>query len=447
MENMINIDALLAKALSFLEQVQALLMQPALWLQFAVIAAVFVVARWILAPLLKRLLDSLTERTARVPSFRRVWSALSQHRNTIAWLMLQWLAIKISSQFGWAQGLLITVASLLTAWVLINLASTLIENRGVARVLAALAWTFAALNIFGLLDPTMEILDSWAVQVGQLRLSPLTVVKVGLSLWFALWLANGIAGMVERRMARSQGSSATTRVLVSKLTRISLVTLAILVALSAVGIDLTALAVFSGALGVGLGFGLQKIFSNLVSGLILLMDRSIKPGDVISLGPTYGWVNHLGLRYTSVITRDAIEHLIPNEELIVQRVENWSFSDSLVRLRIPVGISYDSDVRLAMKLCLESAAQIARVQKNPEPRINVTGFGDSSVNLELRVWINDPQQGRGSVISDVLLVIWDKFHEHGIQIPFPQRDLHLKSVLGEQEVSALRGALKNNETS
>ena len=222
-------------------------------------------------------------------------------------------------------------------------------------MLAVLAWTLAALNIFGLLDPAMEILDSWAVQVGQLRLSPLTVVKVGLSLWFALWLANGIAGMVERRMARSQGSSATTRVLVSKLTRIALVTLAILVALSAVGIDLTALAVFSGALGVGLGFGLQKIFSNLVSGLILLMDRSIKPGDVISLGPTYGWVNHLGLRYTSVITRDAIEHLIPNEELIVQRVENWSFSDNLVRLRIPVGISYDSDVRLAMKLCLESA--------------------------------------------------------------------------------------------
>jgi len=447
MENTINIDALLAEALSFLEQVQALLMQPALWLQFAVIAAVFVVARWILAPLLKRLLDTLTERTARVPSFRRMWSALGQHRNTIAWLMLQWLAIKISPQFGWPHGLLVTAASLLTAWVLINLASTLIENRGVARVLAVLAWTLAALNIFGLLDPTMEILDSWAVQIGQLRLSPLTVVKVGLSLWFALWLANGIAGMVERRMARSQGSSATTRVLVSKLTRISLVTLAILVALSAVGIDLTALAVFSGALGVGLGFGLQKIFSNLVSGLILLMDRSIKPGDVISLGPTYGWVNHLGLRYTSVITRDAIEHLIPNEELIVQRVENWSFSDNLVRLRIPVGISYDSDVRLAMKLCLESAVQIARVQKDPEPRINVTGFGDSSVNLELRVWINDPQQGRGSVISDVLLVIWDKFHEHGIQIPFPQRDLHLKSVLGEHEVSALRQALSSNEAS
>ena len=148
-----------------------------------------------------------------------------------------------------------------------------------------------------------------------------------------------------------------------------------------------------------------------------------------------------------MITRDAIEHLIPNEELIVQRVENWSFSDNLVRLRIPVGISYDSDVRLAMKLCLESAVQIARVQKDPEPRINVTGFGDSSVNLELRVWINDPQQGRGSVISDVLLVIWDKFHEHVIQIPFPQRDLHLKSVLGEHEVSALRQALSSNEAS
>ena len=136
-----------------------------------------------------------------------------------------------------------------------------------------------------------------------------------------------------------------------------------------------------------------------------------------------------------------IEHLIPNEELITQRVENWSFSDDLVRLRIPIGISYNSDVRLAMKLCLESAAKVARVQKKPEPRINATGFGDSSVNFELRVWINDAPQGRGSVISDVLLEVWDAFHANDIEIPFPQRDLHLKSVLGENDVAALRDTL------
>ncbi len=438
MNKTIDVDAILNHLTAFAEQVQVLLKQPTFWAQFVVIAAVFVIARWVLAPAFHRFLDWLTERTARVPSFRRVWLAFDQNRNTIAWLALQWIAIKVSTHYGLPQGVLVTVASLLAAWVLIHLASTLIENAGLARFVAVVAWTVAALNIFGWLDEAMAVLDSWSVQLGQLRVSPLTVVRVGLSLWIALWLANGISKVVERRMAKAQSSSATTRVLVSKLTRIGLITIAILAALSAVGIDLTALAIFSGALGVGLGFGLQKIFSNLVSGFILLMDRSIKPGDVISLGPTYGWINHLGLRYTSVITRDGIEHLIPNEELITQRVENWSFSDDLVRLRIPIGIAYHSDVRLAMKLCLESAAKVARVQKSPEPRINVTGFGDSSVNFELRIWINDAPQGRGSVISDVLLEVWDAFHANDIEIPFPQRDLHLKSVLGTNDIAALR---------
>jgi len=168
---------------------------------------------------------------------------------------------------------------------------------------------------------------------------------------------------------------------------------------------------------------------------------------VISLGATFGWINYLGLRYTSVITRDGIEHLIPNEELITQRVENWSFSDNLVRLKAPIGISYDSDVRMAMKLCIEAAEMIPRVELTPEPRVQLMGFGDSSVNLELRIWIDDPQQGRANILSEVLLNVWDKFHEHGITIPFPQRDLHVKSVLGETEIAALRAADKKRETS
>jgi len=229
-------------------------------------------------------------------------------------------------------------------------------------------------------------------------------------------------------------------VLAAKLARISLITLAILIALSSVGIDLTALAVFGGALGVGLGFGLQKIFSNLVSGIILLLDKSIKPGDVISLGTTFGWINHLGLRYTSVITRDGMEHLIPNEELITQRVENWSFSNKLVRLRAPVGVSYHSDIRLAMQLCLDAAKMSPRVQLDPEPKVQLLGFGDNSVNLEIRFWVDDPEQGRANITSEILLAVWDSFHEHGIEIPFPQRDLHIKSLLGETDIAALQAA-------
>jgi small-conductance mechanosensitive channel len=284
------------------------------------------------------------------------------------------------------------------------------------------------------------------MHIGNVRVSPLTVIKTAISLWFALWLATGAATLLERRLEMIKGSSAATRVLFAKLVRIFLITAAILIALSSVGIDLTALAVFGGALGVGLGIGLQKIFSNLVSGVILLMDRSIKPGDVIAINNTFGWVNYLGARYASVITRDGTEHLIPNEEMITQRVENWSYSNDLVRLKIPIGISYHSDPHKAIELCVEAAGMVPRVQKNPEPRCQMMGFGDSSVDLELRIWINDPPNGRANVISDVLLVVWDKFHEHGIEIPFPQRDLHVKTVLDAKSISELNPAFNTQES-
>lgn len=433
-----DLETILKQLMDFAQYLQTVFKDPTFWPQFITILAVFGIARWLVAPLIDRFLDLMMKYTQRVPKFRRLWNALRDISIPISWLVLQWLALQAAAYMELRTGALVTVVSLLTAWVLIRLASTLVENTTVARIIAISAWSIAALNIFGLLEATMTLLDSWSINVGQIRLSPLSVLRIAFSLWFALWLATALSTLLEKRLERSKTTNASTRVLISKLTRISLVLLAILIALSSVGIDLTALAIFSGALGVGLGFGLQKIFSNLVSGVILLMDKSIKPGDVISLGTTFGWINYHGLRYTSVITRDGIEHLIPNEELITQRVENWSFSNDLVRLKAPIGISYDSDVRLAIKLCIEAAQMNPRVILDPEPRAQLMGFGDSSVNLELRIWIDDPQQGRANVLSEVLLSVWDLFHEHGITIPFPQRDLHVKSVLGETEIAALR---------
>lgn len=438
MSDALNLDAIYQETTEVATSVQTVLKDPAFWPQFITIVVVFGIARWLVAPVINRFLDLMMKYTQRVTHFRRLWNTLKDISVPLAWLALQWLALQIAPYLELRTGALVTTVSLLTAWVLIRLASSLVENASVARIIAISAWTVAALNIFGWLDEAMTLLDSWSVNVGQVRLSPLTVLKIAFSLWFALWLATALSTLLEKRLERSKDTNASTRVLISKLTRISLVLLAILIALSAVGIDLTALAIFSGALGVGLGFGLQKIFSNLVSGVILLVDKSIKPGDVISLGTTFGWINYHGLRYTSVITRDGTEHLIPNEELITQRVENWSFSNDLVRLKEPIGISYDSDVRLAIQLCTEAAQMNPRVLRDPEPRAQLVGFGDSSVNLELRLWIDDPQQGRANVISEVLLSIWDKFHEHGITIPFPQRDLHVKSVLGETDIAALR---------
>jgi small-conductance mechanosensitive channel len=392
-----------------------------------VIASVFVLARWWLTPRLQAILVRLGTASGRVASFNSLIVTLNEFANTLVWLILQWIAIQVYVFQDKPHSLLTPVASLLSAWLLIRIASKLLKNRAAARIVASVAWTIAILNIFDWLQPTLAFLDSLSVTLGAVRLSPLLVIKAGLSLWLSLWLASVLAAFLDRRLESSENVTPVMRVLSVKLLHIGLITAAFLITFSAVGIDLTALAVFGGALGVGLGFGLQKIFSNLVSGVILLMDRSIKPGDVISVGTTFGWINHLSARYVSVITRDGIEHLIPNEVLITERVENWSYSDNLVRLRVPVGISYNADLRLAMKLCVEAALATPRILQKPEPRCLLKGFGNSSVDLELRVWIDDPPNGRSNVLSDVLLGVWDRFHEHNIEIPYPQQDLHLRS--------------------
>jgi len=216
-------------------------------------------------------------------------------------------------------------------------------------------------------------------------------------------------------------------VLFIKSLKIVLITIAIIVAIRSAGIDLTALAVFGGALGIGVGFGLQKVVSNLISGVILLVDKSIKPGDVIAVAGTYGWVTALGGRYVSVVTRDGVEHLIPNELLISERVENWTHSHSRTRLKVDIGVHYASDVHEVIRLCLAAAASVERVLSDPEPKCLLVEFGDNSVNLQLRFWISDAHNGVQNVKSAILLEVWDRFKEAGIEIPYPQRDLHLRT--------------------
>lgn len=343
-------------------------------------------------------------------------------------LILLWLSVGLALRFGWSQGLVRVVASLLTAWVAIRLITVAVGETPWTRLVGLVVWLVAALGILGLLGPTVEFLDSLAVTLGNLRLSVHGVLKGLIVLGVLLWLAVAASKLVEGRVRRTRELTPSIQVLIGKVTKIVLVVLAVLLALNSIGIDLTALAVFGGAVGVGLGFGLQKIVSNFVSGIILLVDKSIKPGDVIEIGGTYGWINQLSARYVSVITRDGTEHLIPNEDLVINPVINWSHSDNFVRLKAPLGISYGSDVRKAIALCLDAAREQGRVLAEPQPVCFVVGFGDSSVDLELRFWIGDPQNGIANVKGAVLLAIWDKFHEHGIEIPFPQRDLHIRSA-------------------
>lgn len=322
--------------------------------------------------------------------------------------------------------LLRTVANLTFAWIAITLLTGVIRTNVLARLAATIIWTVTALNILQLLDPTIDMFDRAAISVGDIRVSVLMVIKGVLSLAILLWVATALSGVLERRFKAVSELTPSVQVLLTKLTKVTLIVVAIVVGLKTIGVDLTAFAFFSGALGLGIGFGLQKVISNLVSGVILLMDKSIKPGDVVAVLDTYGWVKSFGARYASVITRDGIEHLIPNEEFITQRVENWSYTDSKVRLKIPIGVSYDSDIRLAAKLAVEAAAETDRIIDDPAPKCLLIGFGDNSVDLELRVWIEDPAHGVRNVRSAILFTVWDKYKESGVHFPFPQRDLHVK---------------------
>ncbi len=377
---------------------------------------------------LRRLVADLSERGSGRTGIQALGSRLVTLPTPILVLACLGIAIGVGAQTGlFDQDLIRTAAIVVGAWVAISWVTRLIRNGILARLVFWIAWIFTALIAFDLFDATVTLLDSVAMDVGDARISVLTVVNGVLVLGFLLWATMLLSNLFERSLAQAAGLSPSGRVLAAKIIKILLITLAFFIVISNLGIDLTALAVFGGALGIGIGFGLQTVMSNLVSGLLLLIDKSIKPGDVITVGGTYGWVEFLGARYTAIRTRSGIEHLIPNEDLIAQPVENWSHSDKVVRLNIPVGVSYQADVRLAIKLCLQVAMAVDRVLESPEPRCLLKGFGDSSVDLEIRIWIDDPSEGRANVISEVLLGVWDVFQENGIEIPFPQRDLHLKS--------------------
>ncbi len=275
-------------------------------------------------------------------------------------------------------------------------------------------WTNLATNIY--------------FAIGDLHVSMLTIFRASVLLLILYWLSKNLLVIFHLWLQTGSGLPAATRTLLYKLGRLLLFSASVLVVLHYMGIDLTVFALFSGALGLGIGFGLQKIFANLLSGFMILADKSIKPGDVIQLGKTYGWINFLGSRYVSVVIRDAIEHLIPNENLITGEVINWSYSNNLLRLQVPVGISCDSDLEKATKLMLEAAADTRRVLQEPKPGCLVTGFGDNGLNLELRVWINDPQNGLGSVKNELLRGILRRFKEEGIEMPYSQMVLHHKSM-------------------
>ncbi|MCZ8369934.1 MAG: mechanosensitive ion channel [Porphyrobacter sp.] len=274
-------------------------------------------------------------------------------------------------------------------------------------------------------------LDQLAFEVGQWRVSAFDVLFTIAAIVLVLAIAMIATRLTRSALRRATRLDGTQRVLAEKLATIVIWVVTFLVGVDLIGVDLTALTVFSGAFGLAIGFGLQKTFGNLISGIILLMDKSIKPGDVIAVSDqtgqqTFGQIRKIGIRAVSVTTRDECEYLIPNENLMINQVENWSYSSRNVRVQVPVGVSYDADMALAEKLMLEAAGKARRVLATPPPTVWWNGFGDNAVNFTIHCWINDPEEGVGNVKSDVFKHLWALFKEHGVELPYPQRNIHLK---------------------
>jgi len=302
--------------------------------------------------------------------------------------------------------------------------------RWIAALLAAVTFFGLLARAVGGLKPITDTLDRVGFTAGDTRVSLLTVLQVLVTLVALYAVVKLLNRVVGHSIRRASGLDATQQLLGQKLASVAILVAAFFIGIDLLGIDLTALAVFSGAFGLAVGFGLQKTFGNLIAGIILLMDRSIKPGDVIVVGDSFGHVTKIGVRAVSIVTRDGKEHLIPNENLMTQEVENWSYSSRDVRVHIPVGIGYGCDLPLAQKLMIQAAKDAKRVLQNRPPSVWLTAFGESSIDHEILVWISDPEQGVGSVRSEILNRVWVLFKENGIIIPNPQRDIYVKEWPG-----------------
>jgi len=347
--------------------------------------------------------------------------------STAVFAVLMTLArvIMLASTWPSRSYLLAVAANLAFAWLIIRLITSVIRNEFIVRLVSLSAWLVAALNILGRLDPTIEALDSVSVVLGGLRLTPLLLIKLGVLLVVALWLTNIASNFVESRITRSGDLTPSIQVLLVKMIRLALMIFAVAVVMSAVGINLSALAIFSGAAGVGIGFGLQKIVANFISGIILLADKSVKPGDLVTIGDSSGRISAMKTRYISVAAGDGREFLIPNEDLVTQKVVNWTYTDKNTLVKVSFGTNYDADPRLVCKLAIEIAAAAPRAIKSKPPNCILTEFAEVGMKFSLTFWIADPD-GMDNVKSDVMLSLWEAFKREGIRVPYPVREIRIR---------------------
>lgn len=295
----------------------------------------------------------------------------------------------------------------------------------IEHTLSTLIWLVLALHLSGILPEMLEMLAAVKFNVGKNSINLLLLLQGVLTILITVFVAMWLSRMIENKLMQVGQLNANTRVMLAKVVRICFLFIAVLIGLSAVGLDLTLISVFGGALGVGLGFGLQRIASNYVSGFILLMDKSISIGDIVTIDAHYGIIKDLRTRYLVLKKLDGTEVIIPNENLIINPVINHSGMDRNTRVQVAVQVGYESDLDLVLELLVKAAADHVRVLVTPEPSAVVTGFADSGVDVRLTVWIHDAEEGTAGLQSDLLMAIWRLFKVHSISIPYPQREVRV----------------------
>jgi small-conductance mechanosensitive channel len=358
---------------------------------------------------------------------RRLAHVLVSSFSTVVFAVLVIAARVVMFHSTWPSRsyMLMVAAKLALAWLVIRLMTSVIRNAFLVKLISLSAWIIAALSIINQLDPAIEALDSVSIVLGGMRLTPLVVIKLGLILIAALWLTNIASNFAENRINQSSDLTPSIQVLLVKMIRMGLIVIAIAVALDAVGLNLSALAVFSGAVGVGIGIGLQKIVANFISGIILLVDKSVKPGDLVTIGDSSGRISAMKTRYISVAAGDGREFLIPNEDLVTQKVTNWTYTDKNTLVKVIFGTNYDSDPRRVCQLAIEIAAAAPRAIKSKSPNCILTEFAETGMKFSLTFWIADPD-GMDGVKSEVMLSLWETFKREGIKVPYPVRELRVR---------------------
>jgi small-conductance mechanosensitive channel len=380
---------------------------------------------------------------AAVSSARIVWPVITA--------LLLWITIPAFEQFGLRNEVLRVAASLLNAWIIVRLITSNIRDGMVANTLALLAWLIAALYILRLLQPVTESLDSTIIELGGVKFSILRLLTSLAVAAFALWLGRIAGDAAQAQLRSSKKLTPSMAGLLGQVLKIAFIIIAILIALQVVGVNLTALTILSGTLGIGIGFGLQAIFSNFVSGLIILIEKSVKVGDFIELqsGVT-GLVREINIRSTLVTTNDNVDILVPNEEFIKAQVINWTLRETRRRVRVPFGVAYGSDKELVRKAGLEAAEEVEWTLKGMPgrtPQVWLTSFGDSALEFELVVWLTDAAVSRPArVVADYNWALHTALEKYELEIPFPQRDLHLKSTTGLNVTVETRKAKFDSDT-